>query len=127
MIYSYDYDSSFIPSMPIVEIKIGRSLTQPELPLNALIDSGADGTIIPVRFLNQIRARAEKSLWMRTVTGKRSVVDVYTVSMKFGAFEVGEHLVVGGLQPDEIISGRDILNQFIVTLNGLASMAEISQ
>jgi len=36
-------------------------------------------------------------------------------------------LVVGGPQRDEIILGRDALNHFIVTLNGLASMIEISQ
>jgi hypothetical protein len=35
--------------------------------------------------------------------------------------------VVGDEINSEIIIGRDILNQFIVTLNGLASIVEISQ
>jgi hypothetical protein len=127
MTYTYEYDSSFTPSMPVVAIKIGRSLTPPALELNALIDSGADSAIIPLLYLRQIRARKERTVWMRTVTGTHSVVDMYAISLRFGPFEFGNRFVVGGLQPDEIIIGRDILNQFIVTLNGLASVVEISQ
>ena len=59
--------------------------------------------------------------------GKRSVVNMYVISMHFGPFEFQERLVGGGLQPNEIIIGRDILNQFVVTLNGLAGMVEIGQ
>ncbi len=123
--YTYAYDSSFTPAMPVVSIKIGRSLTPPQLQLNALIDSGADSVIIPLVYLRQIRARKERTVWMRTVTGTRSVVDMYTISLQFGPFEFRNQLVAGGLQPNEIIIGRDILNQFIVTLNGLASVVEI--
>lgn len=127
MIYTYDYDSDFTPSMPVVAIQVGRSLTPPTLRLTALIDSGADSVIIPLLYLRQIRARKERTVWMRTVTGERSVVDMYMISLQFGPFAFRERLVVGGLQPMEIIMGRDILNQFIVTLNGLASMVEITQ
>ena len=35
--------------------------------------------------------------------------------------------VVGDKLGDEVIVGCDVLNQFIVTLNGLASVVEISQ
>jgi hypothetical protein len=127
MIYTCDYDRSAIPAMPVVEIKIGRSLATPALMLRALIDSGADSVIIPLFYLQQIRARRERSAWMRTVTGKRSVIDLYSISLQLGPFEFPDLIVAGGLQPDEVIVGRDILNQFIVTLNGLASLTEISQ
>ena len=53
---------------------IGRSLTPPTLPLMALIDSGADGSSIPLPYLRQVQARKERSLWMRTVTGKLGCV-----------------------------------------------------
>lgn len=127
MIYTYEYDSSFIPAMPVVAIKIGRALTTPILPLNALIDSGADSVIIPLNYLRQVRARKERTVWMRTVTGERSVVDLYLISLQFGPFTFPDRLVAGGFQPTEIIIGRDILNQFIVTLNGLANVVEIAQ
>ena len=125
--YTYHYDSSFNPSMPVVEIKIGRSLMTPSLALIALIDSGADGVIIPLQYLRKIKARQERSVWMRTVTGTRSVIDLYSISLQFGPYEFRDRIVAGGLQPDEVIIGRDVLNQFVVILNGLASSLEISQ
>lgn len=64
---------------------------------------------------------------MRTVTGTRSVIELSAISLQFGSFEFRNRIVAEGLQPDEITIGRDILNQFIVTLNGLATMVEISQ
>ncbi len=127
MIHTYDYDTSFLPAMPVIEIKIGRSLTPPTLKLMAVIDSGADGVIIPLCHLRQIRARQERTAWMRTVTGARSVIDLYSISLQFGPFGFRDLIVASGLPPNEIIIGRDILNQFIVTLNGLASVLEISQ
>ena len=51
MIYSFDYDRTFSPSMPIVDVRIGSPEVEPSLPLTAIIDSGADATIIPIRIL----------------------------------------------------------------------------
>ncbi len=127
MIYTYDYDLAFSPSMPVVPIKIGRSLALPTLVLTALVDSGADGSIIPLRYLREIQARRERTAWMRTVTGMRSIIDLYSISMHVGPFEFRDRLVAAGNQPDEIIIGRDILNQLVVTLNGLASVVELTQ
>jgi hypothetical protein len=50
-----------------------------------------------------------------------------SVSLSFGPYEYDYLHVVGGIQNDEIILGRDLLNQFIVTLNGLATVVEIEQ
>jgi hypothetical protein len=47
--------------------------------------------------------------------------------LEFGPFDFRDLSVAGGMQANEVIIGRDILNQFIVTLNGLASVVEISQ
>jgi hypothetical protein len=127
MIYTYDYDTAYLPAMPVIEIKIGRALATPSLVLTALIDSGSDGVIIPLRQLRQIRARKERKAWLRTVGGVRSPVDLYSISLQFGPFAFSDLVVAGGSQPQEVIIGRDILNQFIVTLNGLASVLEIAQ
>ena len=64
---------------------------------------------------------------MRTVTGTLSVINLYSISMHVGPLEFRDRMVAGGNQPDEIIIGRDILNQLVVTLNGLASMVELTQ
>ena len=86
LVYSYDYDSSYTPSAPVVEIAIGPPLATPTLALTALVDSGADTVIIPVYLLKQIGARREQKAWIRNVAGARSLVDLYSISLHIGPF-----------------------------------------
>jgi len=51
MIYTYDYDLTYVPAMPMVTIQIGRPDFDAVLRLPALIDSGADATMIPISHL----------------------------------------------------------------------------
>jgi hypothetical protein len=54
-------------------------------------------------------------------------VDIYEVSLRVGSYMVSKVYAVADKRNAEVILGRDVLNQFIVTLNGLASTVEISQ
>ena len=56
MIYTYDYDLAYLPAMPMVTIQIGRPDSDAVLRLPALIDSGADATMIPISHLKQANA-----------------------------------------------------------------------
>lgn len=112
--------------MPMIELGIGVERDPIAVTLPAIIDSGADATLVPVRYLHQIGATPSRTKWLRGVTGKRVEVEIYSVIL-----HIGEHRlyvpVVGDEFGNEAIVGRDVLNQFIVTLNGLASIVEISQ
>ena len=126
MVYTFDYDRDFVPSMPVAEIRIGRPRTEPQMSLRAMLDSGADATIIPEIYLKQVGARQNAKVWMRGAAHQRRLVDLYTVSLQLGDFEGRRMLVIGGIDGTEIIVGRDVLNHLIVTLNGLAALTEIS-
>lgn len=126
MVYSFDYDTNYIPAMPTIEIRIGRALRNPTLELTALVDSGADGTIIPVSHLKRLQARKAGKTWMTGTTGERAQVDLYQVSLQFGPYRQGRLEVVGDTRNDEVILGRDVLNHLIVTLNGLAHVVEVT-
>jgi hypothetical protein len=41
-VYTYDYDATYHPAMPVVDIEIGRATAETSLTLTALVDSGAD-------------------------------------------------------------------------------------
>ena len=56
----------------------------------------------------------------------RTPVHLYVVSLQVGDFRQAVMRVVGGAECEEAILGRDVLNQLIVILNGLASVVEIS-
>jgi len=126
MLYTYEYDPDYIPAMPVVKVMIGRAQLAPTLPIRAIIDSGADATMIPISYLKQIGARKGKQVIVRSYLGKRDPVTSYVISLQFANFAHTQLSVVGVVQTMEAVIGRHILNASIVTLNGLASSVEVS-
>ena len=124
-IYTYEYDNEYNPAMPVVDINIGRAMGTASLALKALVDSGADATIIPINYLQQIRARRSRKMWMRGTAGGRVLVDLYQISLQLGPLAQTLLEVVGSSQNDEVIVGRDVLNHLTVTLNGPANSVEV--
>ena len=39
IVHSHDYDSSYYPAMPVIELQIRRRAGQPPLTLKAIVDS----------------------------------------------------------------------------------------
>ena len=64
---------------------------------------------------------------MVALQGPSYRVDVYEVKLRLGPFVMNRVDVIASKDGTEAILGSDVLNQFIVTLNGLASMTEITQ
>ncbi len=125
MLYTFHYDPSYIPSMPVIELLIGPAQSYPVLQITAIVDSGADATMIPVSYLKEIAARKGKQAIVRGYLGKRDLVDRYDISLQFAHFARSRISVVGVTQTPEAVIGRDILNGLIVTLNGIATTVEI--
>jgi predicted aspartyl protease len=92
----------------------------------AILDSGADATIIPIQYLHQVQARKIGRAQLRTTVGAPIQVDLYIVSLSISDFFQRYVEVIADTSNQEIIMGRDVLNQLIVTLNGLAAVVEIS-
>jgi hypothetical protein len=126
LVYTYDYDTVYNPAMPVVEIEIGRAMADVSLSLTALVDSGVDATIIPLRYLRQIQARHGRTAWMRGTTGVGKLVMLYAISLQLGFFRQAHLEVVGDDEHDEIIVGRDVLNHLAITLDGPGSSVQIA-
>lgn len=125
--YTRYYDNRYNPAAPVVELTVyAAGSSEKGRSVLALVDSGADATLIPLETLNQIDAEYVTTRRMRGVLGKAYKVDIYVV-----AVEIGQHRVEGihaiGIErgEEEPIIGRDVLNQLIVTLNGLGEVLEI--
>ena len=125
-VYTYQYDADYDPAMPVMDIQIGRAMAEVSLALTSQVDSGADATMIPIRYLQQIRARRSRKKWMRGTTGGRILVDLYPISLQIGPLTQAHLEVVGNTQNDEVIVGRDVLNHLTVTLNGPGSSVEVA-
>jgi|LakMenEpi03Aug12_release.lakeMendotaPanAssembly.Ray.scaffolds.fasta_scaffold1344450_2 hypothetical protein len=124
MITSFLYNSTtFNPSMPVVPIQVRHQNRTAEVI--ALIDSGADATILPINILHLIRARRGDTGHMRGVTGVRKRVGIYTVTIQIDTHIMHTVHAVAADVVTEAILGRDILNHHVVILDGPAGVTEI--
>lgn len=126
-LYTYDYDFTYSPSTPVAKTEVTTDVSDRAVTLKALIDSGADATMLPFTVLQQLQAEEVETRYLRAVTGKRVAVDLYRVAIQIGPYHFRSIRAIATDSPTEIILGRDVLNHLIVTLNGLAAMTEISQ
>lgn len=129
MVHTFEYDTRYAgPALPVVEIGLqGLDNQETSLSLRTLVDSGADATFIPLRYLNRIGARKVDSRTIREASGLSYPVDIYEVTLKIGSYLVAKVYAAANKTSSELILGRDALNYFVVTLNGLAYLVEISQ
>lgn len=125
MIYSYTYSSDYDPAMPVIDLEIGLTSKSTKITVSALVDSGADATMVPIHLITQLGATSQEKRWLSGIAGGRYSVGMYTLFVKLGSFEMYVP-VVGDPTNNEVILGRDVLNHLIVALNGLAETVEIS-
>lgn len=126
IVHSHEYDSGYYPAMPVIEIEIRRRVGQTPITLKAMVDSGADATMIPLRFLRQLQVRKGQTKWLAGIAGGRYEVDMYTVAVQIGEQPAHYIDVVGTERRDEVVVGRDLLNDYVVTLNAPGHTVELS-
>lgn len=126
IVHSHEYDSGYYPAIPVIEIEIRRRADQPSITLEAIVDSGADATMIPLRYLRQLQVRKGQTKWLSGTAGGRYEVDMYAVAIQVGGHRAHYIDVVGTERRDEVIVGRDLLNNYVFTLNAPGHTVEVS-
>ncbi len=123
----YPYSQDYHPPMPMVEIELsapGRAQT--EKLSTALIDSGSDGTLIPEDLLEKIGARCVGDAQIRGISGDSYPVAIYLANLRLGPYVISAVRVVAVPENAEIILGRNVLNQLVVTLDGITGVTQIA-
>jgi hypothetical protein len=123
---SFAYDQTYRPAFPTLELTIIGTETSEQQTALGLIDSGSDAAPIPLSILRNISARKLDQWWVEDLSGLRFPVTIYGVQLAIGEMVLYGLEVIGRPNARELIVGRDVLNQLIVTLNGLAHVTEIS-
>lgn len=123
-LFTYDYDHAVLPSQPTVDIEIRPTRGDRSIELKALVDSGADVTLIPQRHLQAINARSSDFINVTGMLGIQQRFDTYRIVLRLAAFAT-RLTVIAGHDPDLIVIGRDVLNYLRITLNGPATTTEI--
>jgi predicted aspartyl protease len=120
--YRFHYDQTYDPPAPVIQILV-RTVYSTRPLLSAFVDSGADGTVIPLAILKQIGARYIDKRNLIGVTGLGQSVGLYPVQI-----QIGEDVIYGveaAGYGDEIVLGRDALNQVTMILEGPLAECEL--
>jgi len=121
-VYSHPYDSEeFEPAIPVAEVSLlFHGTAEVATRVLAIVDSGADVTLLPIESLQAARARYYRSWQLRGVTGHSISVDMYAVTVQLGPHIIHGIKAVAGDRTNEAILGRDVLNQLDLRLIGPA-------
>jgi hypothetical protein len=125
--WTYPYDESFSPALPIVEIEIeGYESNRERQVIRAIVDSGSDGTALPRSALIASGALYRDTVRIRGVTGASRQVDRFLTKIFIGDKTIRGIFAVAVSAEDDALLGRDVLNQLVATLNGPAHATEIA-
>jgi predicted aspartyl protease len=121
------YNTRYTPPAPVIEVRLALPEEGFEVgPLTALIDSGADASLAPQRYLRQMRSPAAGIKLLRSQWGERRRVDYHLVDIGIGDIRLPSVLIVADDLGDELILGRNALNMLRIILDGPRAVTEIS-
>ena len=122
----YEYSAKYSPPIPVCELFLGAAGRESTLgPLEAIIDTGVDITVVPMRYLHQVGARRISGGRARSLWGDARDVNVYAISLKLNGLQFAALQVLADDLGDEIVVGRAVLNRLKIVLDGPAMMTEI--
>lgn len=120
------YNDEYLPSIPVLPVRFGNPEDGRFSPsITAIVDTGADGTIVPLDLLHQIEPAVGELRNLRSQWGERRPVRSYLVDVEVDGVNLPGIWVVGDDATDGVILGRDVLNRPQILLDGLYQQIEI--
>lgn len=120
------FNANYNPPMPALRIRLGPPGQRPTFgPYDAILDTGADFTIIPESLAESISATALYPSSLSSQWGDKHAVNMFMVELELEFLQFPNIVVAGDPQADEIILGRNILNRLALFLDGAEEQTEI--
>ena len=121
----YPYDTTYDPPIPVCNVTLTAPATGYSVELTAIVDTGADGTIVPVHHLGEIGARRAIEANLRSQWGERRSVFLYLIDLQVGESTLSGIYVIGDELGQETVLGRNILNHLWLSLDGPAELMQL--
>jgi hypothetical protein len=114
---TFAYSESRDPAAPVLPLRIGVPHREPGVTMPALVDSGADMSVVPEMVARQGELPLIGSITVGGVGGVRRHAPLYAAQVEVaGIRRIVEVIGLG----QEALIGRDLLNNRVVTLDGPA-------
>ena len=122
------YDRAAYPPVPRVDVRLASPGGAFRLePLRALVDTGADATLVPIRYIEALDVDIRRKAFVRSAWGERRRVSVHRVDVGIGSLRIPGLEVLADDRNDDMILGRNLLNKLLIVLDGPHGMLEIRE
>jgi|DewCreStandDraft_1066081.scaffolds.fasta_scaffold00494_44 hypothetical protein len=114
--HEFPYNRQHDPPAPVLPLRVGAPGADPVVAAPALVDSGADLTVLPEELVRMLRLPQIGEVTVRGVEGVARRVPVYAAEVEVvgGIRRIVE---VVGIRANALL-GRDVLNGMVITLDG---------
>jgi predicted aspartyl protease len=109
------YSSAFRPPAPVLALRVGVPGREPNVALSMLVDTGADLSVLPRFVVEAFGLPRVSTTRIQGVTGIAERTAVHAVTLELAGTSVLAEVVAWGEEP---ILGRDVLNRFVLELDG---------
>ncbi len=121
MTQRFRYDRTKSPAVPILPVRVGTMAGRRGVMSTAIVDTGADTSVIPARIARDLRLPAIGQVTVGGVTGAERV-SLYSVGLEVAGLSVPVEAAGMG---NHILIGRDVLNQWTLILRGPKETLEL--
>ena len=116
------------PPIPTLELVLYSASTgKSTSPLSAVIDTGADITLVPLSLLRQIGAPELDEVRLRSHWGHATSAITYLVDIRLGTGTLSGVEVVADTHSEQVLVGRDALNKLMLFIDGPALSTHIAE
>jgi len=113
----FRYETRVIPPAPFVETQVINPLTGETSHLPGKLDTGAAMTVIPTDVVSALHLEQMGDVLCQGYDGIETPRPLYYVALEVAGYHIPMVEVTVSPRRD-VLLGRDVLNHFILTLNG---------
>jgi predicted aspartyl protease len=122
----YTYDQNYWPPFPTIEIVIANPFSdQATDPMPAKVDTGADMTVIPRRLAAELGLTPFSRVLVQGFRGQPEMTRTYPADVNVNGYTIEFAELILNEAENELLLGRDVLNELVLVLNGPASIVEV--
>jgi predicted aspartyl protease len=120
------FDPTYRPPFPTLPVIIHNITSGSATPkLTAYVDTGSDGTLVPITYLRTLNAVKMYPIGLRSHWGQSRTVFVYSVDIEVAGHNLPGINVVADDKGAIVLLGRNVLNRLILLLDGPRTQTDV--